>query len=150
MGKLILHATTTEEILGEIERVTATRVIASERDGRTVYAAVQAGETTRALILQLTPLPAPLESGENLIVTVNEETHNPEPARASRHVTRHLSTALFAPADLTWRERCAQWQAHTDRAKTGEVLLGTYPEAEGGVGYNPEAKQAFERNSSPA
>lgn len=131
-----------------LARLTQSEIRHLEREGHTWYAAARTARATTALIVTVSALATPLPGGENVALSLQGEGDNPGPARASRNLTRLLTPAdgLFAvPSD--WRARCAAWQARLKVAQSGEQLLGEYPDAEGHVGYNPEGKEAFERDA---
>ncbi len=142
-ARLVVQAHTLDDLCTEVQSVTGCRVTASEQRGRTVFVALTQRDRATAAVLRLTPLPHPLPDGANLVITIDTEENDPADHRASRTFTRHLTPAPTLP----WRVRAADWQARVKHAATGEVLLGEYPEADGGVSYNPEAKRAFEHDA---
>ena len=145
MGKLLLEALTLADVAREIGRTTGCDIIASEQHGHHVYLAARHAGLTSALIVTLTPLAHPLDSGENLVALVQTEADNPLPAHASRSITAPLTRiGPLLAIDPTWRTRAAQWQARVKASQTGETMLGEYPDAEGSVGYNAPGKKAFQ------
>lgn len=147
MAKLLLHLDPDQPAAFQqaLAAATGSEIVAAEVDGSTLYLAARRQGLTTALIGQITPLAYALPSGENVALTLDGEASNPSPARAGRTITDRL-TPLGPLLDLdpTWRERCRTWQARIQAASKGEHLLGEYPDADGGITYNPVGKKAFE------
>lgn len=119
----------------------------------TAYIAVQRGGLTRAYLCPLVHLdperhPAPL-----VIVMTEDlacETQNPEPMLVSAGFLQVLTPPdLFLEGqERSWRERAQQHVERVAASSRGEVLLGRYTGACGGISYNPVAKEEFQRDAT--
>ncbi|WP_264778740.1 hypothetical protein [Deinococcus aetherius] len=117
---------------------------------REAYLAVTARGLTRAFVIPLAPLDPGLCYGQDLLLLPPvSETWNPEPCQVSADFLRSLSPApLFLVGDEgRWRRRAERFVHRAQQSGQGEVLLGTYEDARGGISYNEPAKKAFERDA---
>lgn len=137
----------------ERNKKNTSRIVKLEIKEDTAYVAVAADGMVQAHILPLVHLHPAQHGGGMVMVKRSEvccETNNPTPCLVSADFLKKLSPPsplLMTPEDTRWRERARAYAERVAQSEKGNVLLGRYTYADGGVSYNEVAKEEFKKDA---
>lgn len=124
---------------------------ACEIRGEVAYLAVTVAGLCRAFVLPFRHLRPDVHFGQDILLgKVQPENKNPQYCEVSKAFLGLLSPAplFLSTGEDDWRKRAEAFVRRSEKSAKGEVLLGSYTDAEGCISYNEVAKAEFRKDAT--